>query len=619
MNKLLSFLSGGQSDFLIPLSHQWHGINVAPLLYAVAFLGAFIAITLFGVGLWHLIRRRPAAVIFLYVLVFATTAYAASSTLSGLSAGGAISDTDLFYDVQTVGVGGVKVTGAQLKTYLGTTVNTGSGATGGSCVPGGGACTIAATLQQGSALTASGSALSTDAFKRVTLSNTGSSQTFTLQAGVFAANQGFWVVNINTVAWPIADTGGTYTGPSSLAQNESCFMSTSDGTNWICLGHSNGGTGNATFGTTSGNTTNDVVTMSNTTTGVQDSGVLVSSLAPLASPTFTGTVTMPGSGTFAAALNTLNQPTLFTGTTGPTLSAGQLALGGTFGTPVNPGANGEGQIYLSTVNGVTFQGQGSGNSFNFLSPSGTSLLQITTAGQLNTVNLIDNKANTTVITNEGSINGSLQTVNLTNSNSGASAAHQWAMHNDAGSFTYTYNSSGNSGGNGTSSFTMNNPDVTRTGGMYFQTGGTNALTIDKSQLVGLPAITSDATHTDATVCEDTTSHKLFSGSGTAGICLGTSSSRYKHDIIDLVAGLQQIMGLQPVSYHYNRGFGDPDKPLYGFTAENVVKELPQLVELDKDGRPNRVDYMGVVPVLVRAVQQQQAEIEDLKQRLSARK
>lgn len=51
---------------------------------------------------------------------FAAVGYAlgASSTLSNLSAGTAITDGDLFYDVQSVGSGGVKVTASQLATYL---------------------------------------------------------------------------------------------------------------------------------------------------------------------------------------------------------------------------------------------------------------------------------------------------------------------------------------------------------------------------------------------------------------------------------------------------------------------------------------------------------------------
>ena len=128
----------------------------------------------------------------------------------------------------------------------------------------------------------------------------------------------------------------------------------------------------------------------------------------------------------------------------------------------------------------------------------------------------------------------------------------------------------------------------------------------------LNAITSDATHTDATVCEDTTSHALYAGSGTAGICLGTSSARYKHGITNLDAGLPQIMALQPRRYFLNPGHGDTQKPYYGFLAEDGAGVLPELTGYDVEGRPNTFDYLGVVPVLVRAVQEQQAEITALR-------
>lgn len=127
-------------------------------------------------------------------------------------------------------------------------------------------------------------------------------------------------------------------------------------------------------------------------------------------------------------------------------------------------------------------------------------------------------------------------------------------------------------------------------------------------------ITTDATHTDATVCEDTTSHQFYSGSGTAGICLGTSSLRFKHDVHDLAVGLPQIMALRPIDYRYNRGYGGAGIK-YGFAAEEVDKVMPLLVGKDKSGQPNAVDWAGIVPVLVKAIQQQQAEIADLKARL----
>jgi hypothetical protein len=144
---------------------------------------------------------------------------------------------------------------------------------------------------------------------------------------------------------------------------------------------------------------------------------------------------------------------------------------------------------------------------------------------------------------------------------------------------------------------------------------TSSITIvGTSGLVEIPIITTDATHTDSTVCQDTTTHGLYFGSGTAGICLGTSSARFKHDIAPLGVGLDQIMKLEPVAYKLNEDHGDPNKLLYGFTAEQGGKALPALAGVDGEGKPSSFDYLGVVPVLVKAMQEQQKEIDRLKSR-----
>lgn len=128
-------------------------------------------------------------------------------------------------------------------------------------------------------------------------------------------------------------------------------------------------------------------------------------------------------------------------------------------------------------------------------------------------------------------------------------------------------------------------------------------------------ITSDATHTDASVCEDTTTHIFYSGSGTLGVCLGTSSLRYKSIIGAFDVGLDEVMQLKPIHYLYKKGYGDNGAhPQYGFGAEDVVNVLPQLVAKDKNGLPNSVDMLGMVPVLVAAIQKQQHEIDELKGR-----
>jgi hypothetical protein len=121
----------------------------------------------------------------------------------------------------------------------------------------------------------------------------------------------------------------------------------------------------------------------------------------------------------------------------------------------------------------------------------------------------------------------------------------------------------------------------------------------------------------ATVCEDTTTHVTYFGSGAAGICKGTSSRRFKHDIEDLTVGLNEIMGLRATSYYLNADMGDATKKIYGFIAEESAASLPELVGYDKNGLISSFDLVGVVPVLVKAVQQLQGEIDALKLTRSA--
>jgi hypothetical protein len=133
------------------------------------------------------------------------------------------------------------------------------------------------------------------------------------------------------------------------------------------------------------------------------------------------------------------------------------------------------------------------------------------------------------------------------------------------------------------------------------------------------AVSTDSGQTaTATLCEDTTSHVVYFGSGTGGICKGTSSMRFKEHISGLGDGLSKVMGLQPVVYYPKPGYGDPDKPLYGLLAEDVAKVLPKVAEYDAQGAPSSVDYIGVIPVLINAIKEQQAEITRLKRKAHIR-
>ena len=83
-------------------------------------------------------------------------------------------------------------------------------------------------------------------------------------------------------------------------------------------------------------------------------------------------------------------------------------------------------------------------------------------------------------------------------------------------------------------------------------------------------------------------------------------------------GLDEVMALRPVSYdlkpQYNpNGLG----PMVGLVAEDVQRVDPRLVGLDSKGRPLGVRYMQLTAVLIKGMQEQQAEIKDLKAQLAA--
>jgi hypothetical protein len=150
------------------------------------------------------------------------------------------------------------------------------------------------------------------------------------------------------------------------------------------------------------------------------------------------------------------------------------------------------------------------------------------------------------------------------------------------------------------------------------TGGTNGVLTSSSILqttnqVYFGGLTADTGHADSTVCETTGNGQLFFGSGTGGICLTTSSARFKSNVLDQTEGLKQIMALRPVAFNYRAGHGfDPAKRYNGFLAEEMEAALPNLVGHDDAGLANSVDMMGLVPVMARAIQQQQREIAALR-------
>lgn len=104
--------------------------------------------------------------------------------------------------------------------------------------------------------------------------------------------------------------------------------------------------------------------------------------------------------------------------------------------------------------------------------------------------------------------------------------------------------------------------------------------------------------------------------GTDGSMLrATSSIKYKKNVRDLVADLIKFNKLKPILYNSKNKADNPSRDFIGLIAEDVYKIYPELVELGVNGTPESVMYDRFVPVLIKQVQNQQKQIDDLTKRI----
>jgi hypothetical protein len=98
-----------------------------------------------------------------------------------------------------------------------------------------------------------------------------------------------------------------------------------------------------------------------------------------------------------------------------------------------------------------------------------------------------------------------------------------------------------------------------------------------------------------------------------------SSARYKEDIKPMDKASEVIFALKPVTFRYKKKFDAKEIPQFGLVAEEVARVNPELVILDREGRPDSVRSEGVNAMLLneflkehRKVEEQQAAITELK-------
>lgn len=105
----------------------------------------------------------------------------------------------------------------------------------------------------------------------------------------------------------------------------------------------------------------------------------------------------------------------------------------------------------------------------------------------------------------------------------------------------------------------------------------------------------------------------------------TSDARLKHDVEGIEGLSSSLAALNPVSFKYNgvsadaaqakkasaEGAQTDERTRYGFIAQEVKEIFPDLVVEDEDGYLS-IDYIGFIPMLVSAVKDLRAEVEELR-------
>lgn len=441
----------------------------------------------------------------------------------------------------------------------------------------------------------------------------------------------------------------------------------------------------------------DIAKFSNTTGAFADSGVLITSLAPKASPTFTGTVTLPDSSTFgtnfAVAGNAIvtapsaavlqigaansgtpvAQKVDFQSGSGTNIAGVNATILGSLGT----GSSASGNLIFQVGGAVAGSGTTAATATSALSLNGgvaspvvqvvqvgtaalpslaignatTGLYSVSTTGfgiSVNGTNQFDygitSLNNFTIPTGALTLSAGASSVQVGQSGSfkfssrglitspavgdlqfGAAdavspvpqttqAQSVVAGNANTAAVTWTHQGSLSNGSGGGGNMVFSTTQSTASSGV--QNTALAGLTIlGGTQLVEINQITSDAGLTDATVCEDTTLHGLHSGSGTLGICLGTSGRQFKTIDGPISAGLDDLMKIKLYDYHYRAGFGDNGKRMqYGAMAQDVEAVLPILAGHNDKGDTINYDAGALLFIAMHAIQEQQVEIESLKHR-----
>jgi hypothetical protein len=104
-----------------------------------------------------------------------------------------------------------------------------------------------------------------------------------------------------------------------------------------------------------------------------------------------------------------------------------------------------------------------------------------------------------------------------------------------------------------------------------------------------------------------------------GTYVNGSDANIKENIIDLDSSLNIVNNLKPVVFNYINASVNNDTKHLGFIAQDVYQTLENKDYLGSivrsDGETLSIAYSNIIPLLTKAIQEQQALIKALEQRI----
>ncbi len=110
-------------------------------------------------------------------------------------------------------------------------------------------------------------------------------------------------------------------------------------------------------------------------------------------------------------------------------------------------------------------------------------------------------------------------------------------------------------------------------------------------------------------------HSDYFYAGSTSHYYSYSDKRIKTDIHPISNASSKVLRLNPVTYRLKKDFSDDQGNQFGLIAQEAKEVIPEIVHYNKDNDLYSISYVALIPVLVKAFQEQQLQIEELQRQI----